>query len=609
MCGLVGALAFADEDPAALLADVRALMPRMAWRGPDDEGSWGDDRCALGFKRLAILDLTQAGHQPMRSADGRYAMVYNGEIYNFAALRDELGYAPRSSGDAEVLLHALATWGPDALAKLDGMFAVALYDTRERTLLLARDHVGIKPLHFAHTARGVVFGSQHDQVLAHPWVRTPPSRDGLALYLRLGFVPAPFGLHGQTAQLEAGAWRRFGPGGATQAGRYFALPRVAPATLRGGDALDAFEAAFTRSVKRQLVSDVPVGLFLSGGIDSPLVAAEVARQGAALRAYSIGVADAAMDESDDARRYAEALGLAQTIERLDDRAALALLDDVVAASTEPTADFSMFPTLAVSRLARRGATVALSGDGGDELYWGYPSRFASAIEQARYFAWPRPARAAAVAARRAGMGKATRDVLRFDSIGRLYQRKHTLMAEADLAALFPTLPALPATFDAFDCEATDADEVAQWTRWNELRIHLARVLAKVDRASMFCSLEVRVPLLGKEVVETAWRTDWRSCLDLETRTGKRPLREALRRRVAFQSGAKRGFTVPMHAWLRGPLRDRVQALLLDRDALLGLPYDRAALRALDARLLAGDDSVAWGMWLLLSAALWEQRHA
>jgi len=614
MCGLVGALSFAESSAQELEAPIRYAVTLMARRGPDDEGFWSDGRrCALGFRRLSIIDLSPAGHQPMVSADGRSVLVFNGEIYNFRELRTELaaaGHHPRSTGDAEVLLLALQAWGVDALKRLNGMFALAFYDIAERRLLLARDHAGIKPLFVARTSKGVVFASQYNQLASHPWAASAKvDLGGLGLYLRLGFLPTTFGLHEGIGQLRAGEWMQVDAGGGARTGMFFDLPQRGSASLRGEEAVDALDSALVRAVGRHLESDVAVGVFLSGGIDSPLVAAEAARQYKdSMQAFTIGVDAKEHDESVDARSYATELGLKHVLETIRTPDAQALVEDVALACTEPTADYSIFPTLMVSRLARSHVKVVLSGDGGDELFWGYPSRFGSAIEQARYFGWPRALRGAAVALRRFGKGHATRDVLRFDSLGRLYQRKHTLMAEADLHKVFPTLPAVPATFRMFEFTGTDADQAAEWVRWNEFNIHMSRVLAKVDRASMFHSLEVRVPLLDKEVIDVAWRTDWRTCLDLKRRIGKKPLRAALSRRTTHQTTAKRGFTVPMQAWLTGPLRPLVNDLLVSRSDFLGLPVAPGSIAALAANLYAGDGSKAWGLWLLLSLALWERTH-
>jgi asparagine synthase (glutamine-hydrolysing) len=615
MCGICGVLVTSPAGHADREGDtVRAMMARMARRGPDDEGIWSDGAAAvLGFRRLSVLDLSPAGHQPMLTPDGRYALVFNGEVYNFRELRRELearGVRFRSSGDSEVVLQALAAWGARALSRFNGMFALAFYDRVERRLLLARDHAGIKPLYYLRTPEGVVFGSAYDQILLHRWAQgLAPSREGLGLYLRFGFTPAPHGLLEGTHMLDAGCWLSVDAAGRTEEGRYFEFPRSAPADLRGAELHEALEEALSRAVARQMVSDVPVGVFLSGGIDSPLVASEARRHaGEGLRAFSIGESDPALDESGDARRYAEELGLRQVVRTADASTALAMLDEVIEACAEPTADFSIFPTLMVSRLAREHVTVALSGDGGDELFWGYPGRFAPAIEQAPYFGQPRLARYALVAARRwLGRGRATRDVL-WPSVGRLYQKKHTLFAEGDLRAIFPGLPPLPDGFGLFDYAGTDPGETAQWVRWNEFRLHLARVLLKVDRASMHHSLEVRVPLLDREVIDVAARADWRSCLDLEQRVGKLPLRAILSGRLRHHTVAKKGFTVPMHDWLAGPLQPLLREQVLEQQGVLGLELDRARLRGLNERMLRGDRSVAWGFWLLLSLALWERKH-
>jgi asparagine synthase (glutamine-hydrolysing) len=489
------------------------------------------------------------------------------------------------------------------------MYALALHDRDEQQLLLARDHAGIKPLHYAVTPCGIVFGSQYDQLVAHPWLRDARYEPGaLGLYLRFGFVPAPYGLHAGTRQVEPGQWLVVSRDGRMRSGRSCELARWQPPTLAGDEAIEAFDAAFSRAVARHLIADVPAGVLLSGGIDSPLVAAEARRNGP-LPGFTIGVDDPAHDEADDAQRYAAELGLEHIVERVGSADVLGLVDDLAQASTEPTADHSMIPTLLVSRLARRHVKVVLSGDGGDELFWGYPSRFASAIAQAPYFGWPRLARMAAVGARRAfDRSVPTRDVLDYDTLGRLYQRKHTITSEQDLARVFPTLPGLPPEFTAFEFDGIDIDQTAQWVRWNEFHIHLSRVLAKVDRASMFHSLEVRVPLLDREVIDIAWRTDWRTCLDPETRVGKRVLRRALARRVRHQTSAKRGFSVPIHSWLAGPLRPLLEELVLSRDELAGLPIDRRALAGITQQLAAGDKSKGWGLWMLLSFALWERTH-
>lgn len=610
MCGICGALSFGDEE---FLAPVEAMVGLMVRRGPDDSGLWRDPgRCTLGFRRLAILDLSPSGHQPMVSRDGRYCLVYNGEVYNFRDLRRELegdGVTFDSTGDTQVVLHALIRWGRGALERFNGMFALALYDRREGRLLLARDHAGIKPLYYMRGPGGLVFASQYDQLLAHPMSRgLGVDRDGLALYLRLGYLPAPRAILQGTGSVEAGGWVEVECDGTVREGRFFSFPCRGEATLCGAEAWEAVDAAVSAAVARQLVSDVPVGVFLSGGIDSPLVAAKVRAAGRdGVKAFTIGTGGDPFDESVDAAAYAREIGIDHVVRQISAQDCLALLDDVVAASGAPFADYSLFPTLLVCRLAREEVTVMLSGDGGDELFWGYAERFASVVEAAPDFRsppWLRRGRWAA--AKHLGLGSGYWQ-LGYPSVGDWYRAKQSHLEEQWLARLFPELPPWPSDFFLFDYAGHDRDETAQWCRWNEFTGRMASILDKVDRGSMYASLEVRVPLLDREVVEVASQVAWDSCLDLDRRLGKLPLRRALRRHVDHQTVAKRGFTVPMGQWLRGPLRPMVEALVVERDELLGLPMDRRGTGALFRAFLDGKDC-AWGIWLLLSLALWEERH-
>ena len=613
MCGICGALHYQTADsPPADEATITRLSALMARRGPDDAGRWHDDRAWLAFRRLAILDLSPAGHQPMLTPDGRFAIVFNGEIYNFRELRAELeraGVAFRSTGDTEVVLHALAHWGTAALDRCNGMFALGFYDRHERRLLLARDHAGIKPLYYLLGAGGVFFASQYDQIMQHPWAAgLPVSPDGLGLYLRLGYIPAPYALLEGTHMLPAGAWLSVAADGRVEQGTYTEFPIYRAPDLRGAAAYEAVTAAVSDAVRRQMVSDVPLGAFLSGGIDSPLVVADMRAGGRPVRAYTIGAAGDLADESDDAAAYARQLGVDHVLEQFTPDRALDWLDTVVAASNEPLADHSIFPTLLVSHLARRDMTVMLSGDGGDELFWGYAERFGSVLRQAADFRepyWQRSARWGAKRAFNVGRGHAN---LRARDIGDWYRQKHTRIPAPWLAAVFPDAPGWPAAFDLFRYDGWRADETAQWLRWNEFVGHLSMVLLKVDRASMANSLEVRVPLLDREVLAVAVRVDWRSCLDLESGLGKLPLRHALSRHVAAPTTAKRGFQIPMAAWLRGPLRDLFSDTFAGRGELLGMALDGGALQRILAEHVSGRADWSRALWTILSLALWHDRH-
>jgi asparagine synthase (glutamine-hydrolysing) len=613
MCGLVGCFGFrrlSDREIGATIG-LNRLMER---RGPDDDGVWHDRHsCVLGFRRLAILDLSAAAHQPMTSSDGRFVIVYNGEVYNFPELRDHLcqkGVRFRSSGDSEVVLQMLIFYGREGLDRLNGMFALALYDRRERRLLLARDHAGIKPLYYLATPAGLVFASQYDQLLAHPWSnKLAISREGLGLYLRLGYIPAPNALLEHTHLLEPGSWLEASVTGQVTSGRFFEFPCFGEPDLSGAEAVEAVDQAITGAVRRQLVSDVPIGTFLSGGIDSPLVAAKAAAaSNGAVRAFTVATGDE-LDESKDAVAYAEELGLEHVIEPATPEAALGMLEDVVGGCGEPFADYSIFPTMLIARLARRHVKVMLSGDGGDELFWGYPSRFVSPVRYAADFRKPQWLRTLHWGFNRVLADGDRRYDLLYSSVGALQRTAHVRIGEPELRDIFAEPPPpWPEAYSVFEYRGYEPDRIAQWLRWNEFVSHLTMVLLKVDRATMHHSLEVRVPLLDREVVAVASRVDWRSCLDLARGVGKLPLRSALARHVSGQTQFKRGFEVPMRAWLRGPLGDVFQEAVIDPGEILGMKANRRALQTMLRQHRAGDGDHTRSLWTLLSLSLWERRH-
>ncbi|HLD69512.1 MAG TPA: asparagine synthase (glutamine-hydrolyzing), partial [Candidatus Omnitrophota bacterium] len=381
MCGIAGILTFdAVAGQPEFASAIRKMTDLMVRRGPDDEGFWSDPKghLQMGFRRLAILDLSPAGHQPMVSPDGRSVIIFNGEIYNFLELRAELeqkGIQFRSRSDTEVLLQALNVWGEEAINRLNGMFAFAWYDLKNQTLVLARDHAGIKPLYyFIHpTGKGIAFASQFNALLRTPWGSPGSLRlDVLHLYLRLHHIPAPYGLLQNTHQLEPGHYLVIHPDGTIQKKAWWILPRNPEPDLSGPKAVETIKAVIGNAVRRQRISDVPLGVFLSGGVDSPLVTAVARRQtNAGLKAFTISNPGWAQDESADAQNYARLLGVDHRLHAFDDEEIRSLLPEVLNAQHEPLGDFSILPTLLVSRFARKEVTVALSGDGGDELFFGY----------------------------------------------------------------------------------------------------------------------------------------------------------------------------------------------------------------------------------------------
>lgn len=608
MCGITGEFRY-DSSPTS--ADWDTIVDLAQRRGPDDKGIWGDNKhCTLGFRRLAILDLSPTGHQPMLTADERYALVFNGELYNFRSVKEELerlGVRFRSSGDTEVVLYALAIWGVEALARFNGMFAIAFYDRQEKTLLLARDHAGIKPLYYTTHTNGVAFASQYNQILAHTWGKNlQVSTDALAMYFAHLYIPAPFALHENTHMLEAGTWLKIHSDRSSKSGRYYEFTIQDP-TLYGDEAIEAVDAAITDAVKRQLISDVPLGTFLSGGIDSPLVTAKVqSLTNHDVLSYSIGVPGFAGDESEDATRYANELGITQKLHHFSAETAQDQLKTVIEATTAPFADYSIFPTMKVAEAARQDVTVILSGDGGDEMFWGY-KRSLDVLKYAPLYNLPQFARKPlAYAARQLGGAHFARVSAQPD-LNHWFSSQHHSFPQKWLQMILPDIDNYSRPPTESYPQTSSREDVSQWLRKAEFEHYLPEVLMKVDRASMYHSLEVRVPLLDREVLDVAQKINWETCVDLDTFTGKIPLRKALAKHVSQQTTTKRGFSVPMENWLRTSLKEIFEDTVLSRESVFGVPLDRAHTTNFFNAHLNEEINVPGPLWSLLSLVLWEDQ--
>jgi asparagine synthase (glutamine-hydrolysing) len=618
MCGIAGIVSYEGGAKEPSFADsIRVMAGLMRRRGPDDEGFWQapDGRLQLGFRRLAILDLTAAGHQPMISGDGRSVIVFNGEIYNHKELRAELqqkGVCFRSRSDTEVLLEALSFWGADAISRLNGMFAFAWYDQRARRLVLARDHAGIKPLYYGREAngKGLVFGSQYDVLMSSPWGPLGEVRqDVLRLYLRLHHIPPPYGLLENTFQLDPGAYLIVHPDGTIEKRAWWRLPEQNEGTLRGSEAAEAVDAAIQNAVRRQRIADVPLGVFLSGGVDSPLVTAIARRQtGPELKAFTIGNPGWPQDESEAAGNYGRRLGVDGRIYAATGDDAFSRMAEVMAAQHEPFADFSILPTLQISQFARSEVTVALSGDGGDELFFGY-ERPLSLLRNGTDFRLPRPVRRALYYTGRLGLGPKKSEAITARSPGEYYFGVNCRMSEADLGMIAPGLPGLPPDFDLYSCgKYRSREQLADYSRRVEFYGQLQRGLKKVDMASMYHSLEVRVPLLDREVVETSLRCD--PFASMLNGTRKTVLRDTLARYVPASEipKPKRGFAVPLGDWLRGPLRPLVEETLFQRPLFPEGVFNRRGLRTYWEDHLSGKRDCKWGIWTLLALQWWGRHH-
>lgn len=638
MCGLSGFIGPAGENAA--LADVaRAMIDALRHRGPDDQGVWVDAEAGVGLShaRLSIIDLSPAGNQPMVSASGRYVIVYNGEVYDTAGLRAELeakGVRFRGHSDTEIILESCAMFGVAATTRrLIGMFAFALWDRRERTLHLVRDRLGIKPLYYGAFDGTFVFGSELKALRAHPAFRAELDRSAMAAFVRLNYVPAPGSIYRGVHKLKPGHILSLRPGAAPKATCYWDLRALArqglqaPVAWSDAEAEERLHEQLREAVGLRMVADVPLGAFLSGGIDSSTVVALMQAQSSRpIKTFSIGMKAQGYNEAQHAKLVASHLGTEHTELYVDPAHARNIIPNLPGWYDEPFADSSQIPTFLVSEMTRRHVTVALSGDGGDEVFGGYSRYLWGEALWSRAGAVPAPIRraAAGVLTRMpptAWSGLAALLPARFrpSHLGLKVQRVGAALAAADSGAFFRRLVTswedpLIRGGDGGDGVLWDRSVEADIPRLTERMQFLDSVtylpddiLCKVDRASMAVALEARVPLLDHRLVELSWRLPRR--LKIRDGQGKWLLRQVLYRHVprALVERPKMGFSVPIAEWLRGPLRDWAEDLLsveaLQRDSL----FDAAPIRARWADHLAGCGQWDTPLWVILMAQAWRQR--
>jgi asparagine synthase (glutamine-hydrolysing) len=631
MCGIAG---FIDckQRLGGQATDVLGLMTQsLTHRGPDHAGAWLEPQAgvALGHRRLSILDLSPTGHQPMRSHSGRYTMVYNGEIYNVGKLRGGLDVPWRGHSDTEVMLAAFDAWGIEkALQSFNGMFALAVWDEKECVLILARDRIGEKPLYYADTPEHFLFASELKAIKKYPLWKGEIDREALGLLVKYNYIPAPYSIYKGVKKLMPGHYLTVKPGEPAKLHTYWSASQMVqdglanPLALSDKELVETFDRALKEAVGLRMIADVPLGAFLSGGVDSSAVVALMQAQSVTpVKTYTIGFQQSDYNEAEHAKAVAAHLATDHTELYVTEEEARRVIPKLPSLYDEPFADASQIPTFLVSEMTRRHVTVALTGDAGDELFGGY-NRYRIAGLWQKIALMPAPLRKAA-AAMLQSVPVGMYDLLPIAqaSIGEKAHKFAGAMGAGSLEALYDRLVSFWDMRDVvIGAEGAypygvargnypESMEPAQWMMASDLVTYLPNdILAKVDRTSMGVSLETRVPLLDTEVMKLAWQLP----LESKIRDGRSKwlLRQVLYQYVppALIERPKMGFGVPIRDWLRGPLRGWAESLLDETRLIREGYFHPAPVHRLWREHLSGKKNWQYHLWSVLMFQSWLQEQ-
>jgi asparagine synthase (glutamine-hydrolysing) len=631
MCGICGIVRPAEKAPIPS-SSISSMNRTLFHRGPDDEGIYIGEGAALGTRRLSIIDL-EGGHQPLSNEEGTIWISHNGEVYNFPSLREELmslGHTFRTRTDTETIVHAYEEWGDAFVHKLRGMFAFAIWDAPKKRLLIVRDRLGIKPLYYTlMDDKTLVFGSELKAILAYPEFRASLEPRALDYFLTLEYIPAPFSIYKNVFKLPAGSFLTYEEG-KTNINQYWELepdePRIKDLSEQKLDALmDELYSLLRESVQIRLISDVPLGAFLSGGIDSSAIVGLMREAGASpLKTFSIGFEDVTYDELDHARRVAQKFHTEHE-EFILRPQILDLAEKLILHLDEPFGDFSVFPTYLVSKMARSRVKVILSGDGGDELFAGYEHYQAQKLSRLPFLATLNKSLLPAVKAlppsrkKKGGLNKLRRFAQGFEHPSNTKHlrwmmfltstEKKALYSPDFIRGLETEEPInLRTPFDRIFSAMSRFDRLNQ-ELYIDLKAYLADdILVKVDRMSMAVSLETRVPLLDHKVVEFAFRIP--GSLKLKGFTTKWILKKTMERLLPHKNitRSKEGFSIPIKHWLKEELKDLMLDHLNEKRIREGGIFDFKPIARMIDQHLKDKENFSHQLWALLVFEIWKDRY-
>lgn len=614
MCGIYGE--FFPNGNLTQEQNFRKSNDLNFHRGPDMMGRWSDENLVqLGFRRLSIMDVSENGNQPMISMHHKFCMVFNGEIYNFRELKKELlsrGYTFKSESDSEVLVNYFECFGLEkTLEVIDGMFAIALYDIQHQRIYLIRDFAGIKPLFYSNTNGNIVFGSRYDQIAKHQnSIDNEIDQQVLKTYLKMHYIPAPYGILKDTFQVYPGECVTIESSGELSKYLYWEFPEIDKNKLiqNKEEALKFLDENLSLSVKDQLEADVPLGTFLSGGIDSPLVTSYAKAYKKDLKAFTIGSDSEVHDESEDAQKYASLIGIDMLLDKMDASDAKKILKDCMSNLQEPFADFSVIPTYELTKNASKKFKVMLSGDGGDELFYGY-ERFESVSKNLKFTWIPKPLRYFFY-----GLDKILfknnhiNDCILEDNLAKSHRELHSRTSEHYLNKVFPTLENVKMKYLPFYHYSEKSDKLTFLHHMRKAEFYgmMQKTLTKVDRMSMANSLEVRVPFLQRKLIESALKIH--PDLSFGRRRKKQILKDLLRILIpqAPIDNRKRGFSVPLSKWLKEDLKDEVEEAIFSQQFLNVFSISEKALKLVWHEHQRGLRDHKWFLFTIYSLQQWHK---